>query len=129
MGYGGNTSSIEIRTGSNQLLICDGGTGLRNLGNELQQEFGDKAINAHIFFSHFHLDHMQGVPFFRPLYNPRNHFTFYFAGRSDANLVMDALAGMVANAYFHVESSKLPGSREYVNLDVGTFAVGDTGIL
>ena len=56
MGYGGNTSCIEIRTDSNQLLIFDGGTGIRNLGNELEQELGDQPIHAHIFFSHFHLD-------------------------------------------------------------------------
>ena len=126
MGYGGNTSCIEIRTDTNQILIFDGGTGIRLLGKELQQEFGDKPINAHIFFSHFHLDHIQGVPFFRPLYNPRNHFTFYFAGRRDANLVMDALAGMMANPYFPVDMSKLPCSREYVDLVEGTFTVADT---
>ena len=129
MGYGGNTSCIEIRTDTNQILIFDGGTGIRNLGNELQQEYGDKPISAHIFFSHFHLDHIQGVPFFRPLYNPRNHFTFYFAGRRDANLVMDALAGMMANPYFPVDMSKLPCSREYVDLVEGTFTVADTRIL
>jgi phosphoribosyl 1,2-cyclic phosphodiesterase len=129
MGYGGNTSCIEIRTDSDQLLILDGGTGIRNLGNELLQEFGDNSISAHIFFSHFHLDHIQGVPFFRPLYNARNHFTFYFAGRRDANLVMDALAGMMANPYFPIDMSKLPCSREYVDLVEGTFTVADTRIL
>ncbi|OLD58010.1 MAG: hypothetical protein AUI54_00520 [Acidobacteria bacterium 13_1_40CM_2_56_5] len=129
MMYGGNTSCIEIRTDTNQLLIFDGGTGIRLLGNELQHEFGQKPINAHIFFSHFHLDHIQGVPFFRPLYNAANHFTFYFAGRRDANLVMDALAGMMANPYFPVDMSKLPCSREYVDLVEGTFTVADTRIL
>jgi phosphoribosyl 1,2-cyclic phosphodiesterase len=129
MGYGGNTSCIEIRTDSDDILIFDGGTGIRLLGNELQQEFGEKPINAHIFFSHFHLDHIQGVPFFKPLYEAGNHFTFYFAGRRDANLVMDALAGMMANPYFPVDMSKLPCSREYVDLVEGTFAVANTKIL
>ena len=129
MGFGGNTSCIEVRTDTNQILVFDGGTGIRLLGKELEQEFRDKPISAHIFFSHFHLDHIQGVPFFRPLYNPRNHFTFYFAGRRDANLVMDALAGMMANPYFPVDMSKLPCSREYVDLVEGTFTVADTRIL
>ena len=129
MGYGGNTACIEIRTDSNQLLIFDGGTGIRNLGNELQEEFGDQPINAHIFFSHFHLDHIQGIPFFKPLYNPKNHFTFYFAGRRDANLVMDALAGMMANPYFPINMSNLPCAREYVDLVEGTYTVADTRIL
>ena len=129
MGYGGNTSCIEIRTDSNQILIFDGGTGIRLLGNELEQEFGDNPIRAHIFFSHFHLDHIQGIPFFRPLYNPKNHFTFYFAGRRDTNLVMDALAGMMANPYFPVDISKLPCSREYIDLVEGTFTAADTRIM
>jgi phosphoribosyl 1,2-cyclic phosphodiesterase len=129
MEYGGNTSCIEVRTDTNQILIFDGGTGIRLLGNELEQEFAEKPISAHIFFSHFHLDHIQGVPFFRPLYNARNHFTFYFAGRREENLVMDALAGMMANPYFPVHMSNLPCSREYVDLiDGTTFTVADTRI-
>jgi phosphoribosyl 1,2-cyclic phosphodiesterase len=129
MEFGGNTSCIEVRTDSNQVLIFDGGTGIRLLGKELEEEFGDRPIRAHIFFSHFHLDHIQGVPFFGPLYNAKNHFTFYFAGRRDANLVMDALAGMMANPYFPVDMSKLPCAREYIDLVEGTFAVADTKIL
>jgi phosphoribosyl 1,2-cyclic phosphodiesterase len=128
MVYGGNTSCTEVRTDSGQILIFDGGTGIRLLGKELEQEFGSRPITAHIFFSHFHLDHIQGVPFFRPLYNPMNHFTFYFAGRKDANLVVDALAGMMANPYFPVDMSKLPCSREYVDLVEGAFAIADTKI-
>ena len=129
MGYGGNTSCAEIRTDNNELLIFDGGTGIRLLGKELEQEFGSEPIRGHIFFSHFHLDHIQGIPFFRPLYNPNNHFTFYFAGRREENLVMDALAGMMANPYFPIDMSKLPCAREYVDLIEGMFNVGDTRIL
>jgi phosphoribosyl 1,2-cyclic phosphodiesterase len=129
MGFGGNTSCTEVRTSGNEILIFDGGTGIRLLGKQLEQEFCGKPIRAHIFFSHFHLDHIQGVPFFRPLYDARNHFTFYFAGRHDANLVMDALAGMMANPYFPVDMSRLPCSRDYVDLAEGTFRVADTKIL
>jgi phosphoribosyl 1,2-cyclic phosphodiesterase len=128
MGYGGNTSCIEVRTDDNEILIFDGGTGIRLLGKELETEFGSRPIRAHIFFSHFHLDHIQGVPFFRPLYNARNHFTFYF-GRRDSNMVMDALAGMMANPYFPVDMSKLPCAREYVDLVEGTFSIADVTIL
>jgi len=129
MGFGGNTSCTEIRTDGNEILIFDGGTGIRLLGKALEEEFGSRPIRAHIFFSHFHLDHIQGIPFFSPLYNPQNHFTFYFAGRSEANLVVDALAGMMANPYFPVDMSRLPCSREYVDLVEGTYDVADTKIL
>jgi phosphoribosyl 1,2-cyclic phosphodiesterase len=129
MGYGGNTSCAEIRTDSNQVLIFDGGTGIRLLGKELEKEFGEQSIRGHILFSHFHLDHIQGIPFFRPLYNSKNHFVFYFFGRRDANLGMDALAGMMANPYFPIDMSKLPCSREYVDLAEGTVEVADAKIL
>ena len=129
MGYGGNTSCVEIRSATNEILILDGGTGLRLLGKSLEQEFARQPIRAHIFFSHFHLDHIQGIPFFKPLYNPSNHFTFYFAGRRDANLVMDAIAGVMANPYFPVDVSKLPCSREYVDLTEGTFDVAGMKIM
>jgi phosphoribosyl 1,2-cyclic phosphodiesterase len=129
MGYGGNTSCVEVRTESNELLILDGGTGLRLLGKQLEQEFKDTPIRAHIFFSHFHLDHIQGVPFFKPLYDSKNHFTFYFAGRRNANPVMDALAGMMANPYFPVDMSRLPCSRNYIDLTEGTFDIAGMTIL
>jgi phosphoribosyl 1,2-cyclic phosphodiesterase len=129
MGIGGNTSCTEIRTDNGQILIFDGGTGIRLLGKELEREFGNRPLRAHIFFSHFHLDHIQGIPFFRPLYNPNNHFTFYCAGRRDANLVVDALAGMMANPYFPVDMSKLPCSREYVDLAEGAIHVAGANIL
>ena len=129
MGYGGNTSCVEIRSEHDEILILDGGTGLRLLGKSLEEEFTGRPIRAHIFFSHFHLDHIQGIPFFKPLYNADNHFTFYFAGRRDDNLVMNAIAGVMANPYFPVDVSKLPCSREYVDLTVGTFNVAGMNIL
>ena len=127
--YGGNTSCVEVRTDGNEILIFDGGTGIRLLGNALEQEFNGTGIRAHVFFSHFHIDHIQGLPFFTPLYSPSNHFTFYFAGRQDANLVMDALAGIMANPYFPVDMSRLPCVRDYIDLVEGTFRVADAKIL
>jgi len=129
MAYGGNTSCVEIRTDNNEILILDGGTGLRLLGKSLEQEFAGKPIHAHIFFSHFHLDHIQGIPFFKPLYNADNHFTFYFAGRRSDNLVMDAIAGVMANPYFPTDMSKLPCSRDYIDLTEGTVDIAGTQIL
>ena len=59
---GGNTSCIEVRAGK-ALIIFDGGTGLRLLGQKLLKEM---PLTAHIFFSHVHWDHIQGFPFFAP---------------------------------------------------------------
>ena len=127
--YGGNTACVEVRTDGNEILIFDSGTGIRLLGKALEEEFNGSTIRAHVFFSHFHIDHIQGLPFFTPLYSEDNHFTFYFAGRRDANLVMDALAGIMANPYFPIDMSKLPCVRDYIDLVEGTFRVAEASIL
>lgn len=65
--YGGNTSCVYIEVGS-QRLIFDAGTGIRLLG----EEWMDRALDAHLFLSHLHWDHIQGFPFFAPAFRPGN---------------------------------------------------------
>ena len=74
--FGGNTSCVEIRSGENESVIFDGGSGIRALGDSLMQEAAGAPINAKIFLTHFHWDHIQGIPFFAPLYGPKNHISF-----------------------------------------------------
>ena len=69
--YGEMTSCIEVRTDENDVLILDAGTGIRDLGKSLMPEIGSGAIRSlHLLLSHWHLDHIQGLPFFAPIYNP-----------------------------------------------------------
>ncbi len=67
---GGNTSCVEVRFGD-QIIILDAGSGIRNLGLSLMNEFKDKPLNITMLISHTHWDHIQGFPFFVPAYNPR----------------------------------------------------------
>jgi phosphoribosyl 1,2-cyclic phosphodiesterase len=67
LGVGGNTACIELRFGNLAPVILDAGTGLRQLGLALEKEFPNGAP-VDIFFSHFHWDHIQGLPFFAPLH-------------------------------------------------------------
>lgn len=71
VGYGANTSCIELRVGD-QLLILDAGSGIRRLGAHLQQEFGAGGFDATLLISHTHWDHIQGLPFFAPAYCDAN---------------------------------------------------------
>jgi ribonuclease BN (tRNA processing enzyme) len=73
--YGGNTPCVEIRSSENKLLILDGGSGIRELGKHIVNSSNEKDIN--IFISHYHWDHIQGIPFFMPLFNTNNKVTFY----------------------------------------------------
>ncbi|HMR67586.1 MAG TPA: MBL fold metallo-hydrolase [Anaerolineae bacterium] len=72
---GGNTPCLEVRSGD-QLLIIDAGSGLRLLGDDLLAR-GFHHSHADFLVTHTHWDHIQGFPFFRPVFMPGNHFTFY----------------------------------------------------
>src|SRR5271170_7273559 len=62
--YGGNTSCVEVRSAKGEIIIFDCGTGFRSLGKQLLREFGHRSLQAYIFLSHYHWDHIQGIPFF-----------------------------------------------------------------
>lgn len=76
LGYGGNTTCIEIRSSAG-IFIVDAGSGIRCLGVALQEEFAGEPCPVTILFTHFHWDHIQGLPFFAPLYAPSGEITFY----------------------------------------------------
>jgi len=79
--YGGNTSSIEVRCGA-RLLLLDAGTGMRYLGNALAAE---APLDADILLTHTHFDHVCGLPFFKPFFQPKNSFRLW-AGHLAAGL-------------------------------------------
>ena len=72
--YGGNTPCLEIRCGDRTIVI-DVGTGLRPLGGKLEGEGNGQDLN--IYFTHTHMDHFVGLPFFAPAYNPTNKVSFW----------------------------------------------------
>ena len=65
--YGGNTSCVEVRLDSGPMLVLDAGTGMRPLGVAIDQ---DPVDELHIMLTHLHMDHLQGLGFFRPLFRP-----------------------------------------------------------
>jgi len=75
--YGGNTPCIEVRTDTNWLIILDAGTGIRELGRSLVANANGNGILADIFLTHAHWDHIQGIPFFAPIFQPGNRFTIW----------------------------------------------------
>jgi phosphoribosyl 1,2-cyclic phosphodiesterase len=72
LGFGGNTSCLTIRYADQPLLIFDAGTGIRVLGNTLPEP-----ASVHLFLTHFHWDHIQGLPYFAPIYNPSSDITIH----------------------------------------------------
>lgn len=101
--YGGNTPCLEMRCGD-ELLIFDLGTGVRELGEALLAT--GQPVRASIFLSHYHYDHLQGLPFFTPIFIPRNSFTVYGAPR-DGMSVKEVLAGQMVQPYFPVTAEQV----------------------
>ncbi len=113
--YGGNTSCVELIAPDGTRFILDCGTGLRMLGNRWLAAHSDKALEAHIFVTHYHWDHIQGIPFFAPLYSPQHKFHFYsfpspFLGKESLRQVLEA---QMAKPYFPVDMSVMSAPRDF----------------
>jgi phosphoribosyl 1,2-cyclic phosphodiesterase len=123
--YGGNTCCVSLRTPQAGLIVIDCGTGARNLGMALMDgPFGRGRGEASILLSHAHWDHIQGFPFFTPLYVPGNAFTIFGGGKS-SSMLEGILEGQMAPQYFPVQTLKNMGATiEIVAVAEGTpFAV------
>ena len=99
--YGGNTSCVELRA-DDQIIVFDAGTGIRELGIHLIQEFKSRPLTLHIFISHTHWDHIQGFPFFLPAYEVQNKVSLYGPPGRDKSLEQ-ILKIQMDSDYFPVE--------------------------
>jgi len=105
--YGGNTSCIEVRAGSD-IIVLDAGSGVRRLGLSLMEEFKDRPIQLSLLITHTHWDHIQGFPFFLPAYDPKNKVTIYgYEGASQG--LLDTFSGQMERPYFPVSLRQMPG--------------------
>lgn len=115
--YGGNTSCIEVRGDNGELLILDAGTGIFPLGQELLREM---PIDGHLFISHTHWDHIQGLPLFVPIFIPGNKLHIYGAADPVSQRgIRDVLSRQMEFAYFPVREAELAATLEYTTLREG----------
>ena len=113
--YGGNTPCLDLTAPDGTRFVLDCGTGLRMLGNHWANAEGDRPLQAHVLVTHYHWDHIQGIPFFRPFYLPQNDFHFYsfqskYLGRDSLRQVLEA---QLARPYFPVDLSLMHAGREF----------------
>jgi phosphoribosyl 1,2-cyclic phosphodiesterase len=129
--FGGNTPCLDFVAPDGTQFILDCGTGLRMLGNRWSSENAPRPTETHIFVTHYHWDHIQGLPFFAPLYVEKNQFQFYsfrskFLGRDSLRQVFET---QMALPYFPVDFSAMSAKRGFRELEGGeTFLIGENKI-
>jgi ribonuclease BN (tRNA processing enzyme) len=112
---------VELTTPTGGVVVLDCGTGARPLGNRLVDR-ASGPLSATILLTHTHWDHIQGFPFFAPLFQPDNHFKVY--GPEGAHLSLrDVLAGQMEHQYFPVELDQLAARISYEDLGEGTHEI------
>lgn len=121
--YGGNTSCVELRSASGTLLVLDCGTGARALGQRLITAEA-RPLRGHLLISHTHWDHIQGFPFFAPLFVPGNEWDIYAPSGFERS-VRDTLSGQMQYSYFPVALEDLGAAIRYHELVEGVFEIGD----
>jgi phosphoribosyl 1,2-cyclic phosphodiesterase len=120
--YGGNTSCVEVRMGG-EIILLDAGTGLRALGRSLLAEFKNRPLNLTMLLTHTHWDHIQGLPFFGPIYD--SHCRLRILGCEGARKgLVNALTGQMESTYFPVPFNKLPSNIEIEELKDFNFNIG-----
>lgn len=120
--YGGNTSCVEVR-GGGEIILLDAGTGLRALGRSLLSEFKDQPLNLTMLLTHTHWDHIQGLPFFGPIYDSRCRLRILGCEGTRKGLV-NALTSQMESTYFPVPFNKLPSNIEIEELKNFNFNIG-----
>jgi phosphoribosyl 1,2-cyclic phosphodiesterase len=128
--YGGNTSCVEMRVGT-QRLIFDAGTGIRLLGERIMADSMNTktGIAGHIFFSHSHWDHIQGFPFFTPAFIPGNRFDIYGGLTPNGISIRERLNTQMMDPNFPVPLKVMGAEMHFHNLAVGAVVqIGDVTV-
>ena len=124
--FGGNSSCVQINTSGDEYLICDMGSGLRELGQQVLQDHGPGKPNVYnIFMSHVHWDHIMGFPFFVPAYIPGNIIRIHGCHET----MEEALRKQQSDPCFPVHFDAMGAEIEFVKLEPGqTYNVGDVSV-
>ncbi len=120
--YGGNTPCVEVRCG-NRLLILDGGTGLRVLGETLIAD--GRTIDADVLLTHCHYDHVIGIPFFAPFYQPQHRYRMWAGNLLPDFRLKDVIQTMMSEPLFPIGIETFKAEIDYRDFRAGETIIQD----
>jgi len=124
--YGGHTLCACLKTSDGECIIIDAGTGIWKFGDIFANQGEEKPQNIHLLLTHFHLDHITGLPFFAPLYSPKTILNFYAAYSPEET--EEYLNGLMAGRYFPLEFKETPSKKIFKKIPENNFPIGGTHI-
>ncbi len=124
--YGGRTACASVTAESGEVIIIDAGTGLRSLGEKLSRERGRESLHLQLLLTHFHLDHVIGLPCFGPLYSEKTTITFY--SNEEPAETERLLGALMAGRLFPLDLCELRSVRHFRKLQAGGLEIGGVRI-
>jgi phosphoribosyl 1,2-cyclic phosphodiesterase len=121
--YGGNTSCVEVRSGDDVVLILDAGTGIRRLGEKL-----DPALQIHVLLTHLHLDHLEGLRFFAPIWEEGREIHIW-GPPSPVHSLQERISRSFSPPLFPVDLADIPARIVFHDVPEEAWSLGDVRIL
>jgi len=125
--YGGNTSCVVIEADGHDPIVLDLGTGLRNYGAELVAAGRSEGLHASVLLTHLHWDHIQGLPFFAPLFSPTTVFDVH-GPRQEEGPLGEVFAGVMRPPYFPITPDGLEGTVRFHDTGDDDFPIGSAKV-
>lgn len=120
--YGGNTPCVALHFPNDEIFLLDAGTGIRQFGYYYENNRVNKSL--HIFISHYHWDHIQGLPFFKVLRMPEYEITIYGSEEPD-NHISTIISRQMESTYFPIQLQDLSAQIHFYSLTEGNYVIGD----
>jgi phosphoribosyl 1,2-cyclic phosphodiesterase len=121
--YGGNTSCVEVRSGDDVVLILDAGTGIRRLGEKL-----DPGLQIHVLLTHLHLDHLEGLRFFAPIWEEGREIHIW-GPPSPVHSLQERISRSFSPPLFPVDLADIPATIVFHDVPEEAWNLGDVRIL
>jgi len=122
--FGGNTSCVAVELSDGTLIVLDAGTGIRNLGLRLA---GGGAREIHLCLTHFHLDHVEGIGFFAPLFDPRTELHIWGPPSTERSLEQ-RVSLYLSPPVFPLALSDIPAQLRFHDVPEEPWRIGDADV-